>query len=102
MNSLKKHTCSYCERKFARKDSMQRHIREIHGQTPQMSNHRFKCPDIKCSSISHSMQALRQHIVREHGVYLDVEENNFLTFEGIYSFIIFFAYLCYFLTFSFF
>lgn len=85
-----KYICVHCSKTFSRKDNMQRHVRSIHREMPQMGNHNFKCPAIKCNKEAlHSYKSLREHIVTEHDVTLEVEKHHFATFIGKNSFVIF-------------
>lgn len=77
-----KHICCYCEKKFTRKDNMNKHIRVVHKQEPVMSKHTLKCPGYNCNQICHSMKVLRHHISSQHNVFLETEEFTFSTFEG--------------------
>ena len=88
MNKKGISTCVYCEKKFTRMDNMQKHVRRVHKQEPEMSKHSLKCLGNNCSKVCQSMKTLRRHIECEHNVSLSTEELSFDTFEGKLLFVL--------------
>lgn len=73
--------CQICDKHFSRRDNMQRHMRQVHGQEPSLSgNRKIKCPN--CQEAFENMESLINHVNSNHATNIETEELDFPTFGG--------------------
>ena len=66
--------CLYCDKTFARKDNMYKHIRNVHDSTPELRKGKYECDDCKKTFIR--KYDLYDHLRSIHGTEPDKTKKN--------------------------
>ena len=74
--------CSFCNKKYHHRQSLQRHINKTHPTEKQNQCAKIKCQEELCNFSCRYLHQLREHLTSSHSLQFKLESETFDSYTG--------------------